>query len=131
MQLGAQHAADQGDMQFGLGLQAQTVEFDRGRRRTPALRGDGQDQRVRGGGSGHRCIMPAAVRESRRCGACAGGLAWVGQKKESKSKSMLRRARALIRRCAPPSPAPRSDELRVGKEGASTCRYRWTPETKK
>src|SRR3546814_9845783 len=41
MQLGAQHAADQGYMQFGLGLQAQTVEFDRGRRRTPAIRGAG------------------------------------------------------------------------------------------
>src|SRR3546814_1459511 len=90
MQRGAQHAADQGDMQFGLGLQAQTVEFDRGRRRTPALRGDGQDQRVRGGGSGHRCIMPAA---RKWCGA-----RWRAPHRASglrvKGKSTLRCARA-------------------------------------
>src|SRR3546814_8088056 len=103
-------------MQFGLGLQAQTVELDRGRRRTPALRGDGQDQRVRGGGSGHRCIMPAA---RKWCGA-----RWRAPHRASglrvKGKSTLRCARAPSSALRAPSPVngrraafkipPRSEE---------------------
>src|SRR3546814_4346448 len=59
------------------------------------------------------------------------------------SSDLARCARALIRRCAPPSPAAqekgyrmarqdglqpfRSEERRVGKECVSTCRSRWSP----
>src|SRR3546814_19252335 len=54
MQLGAQHAADPGYLQFGLGPQEQTAEFDRGGQGTPAYRGDGQE--TRGGGRGKETL---------------------------------------------------------------------------
>src|SRR3546814_416630 len=65
VELGAQRGADEGGVEFGLGVQAQAVDFDRGLRWRPALRRDREDERVRGGGLGHRCIMqlPCGNRE--------------------------------------------------------------------
>src|SRR3546814_7932102 len=57
VQFGAQRAPDQGDVGFGLGLQLHAIDLD-GRAWGRPVRGcDREDERVRDGGWGHRCIM--------------------------------------------------------------------------
>src|SRR3546814_3368911 len=68
VQFGAQRAPDQGDVEFGLGLQLHAIDLD-GRAWGRPVRGcDREDERVRGGGWGHRCIMqlPCGNREDVR-----------------------------------------------------------------
>src|SRR3546814_14759572 len=76
VELGAQRGADEGGVEFGLGVQAQAVDFDRGLRWRPALRRDREDERVGGGGLGTRSIMQLPCGDRAEVGGAGGG--WAG-----------------------------------------------------